>query len=107
MAESRRAAWEKAWRLARIIRKSKPAKPEALVSLHGLHWLAWCRVLSREMRDPILTTPEQNLVASKIIDEIIDAERKRHDTTESTCDPPERLVQRPTEGREAHGDGEG
>ncbi len=69
-----REEWSTAWRTARTIHKSKPQNPEALCDLSGLLSCAWYRVTSRDMPDPILATPEQNMVATQIINEILTEE---------------------------------
>ena len=66
-----REAWTVAWRTARTIHKSKPQNPEAFCDLDDLLFSAWYRVTSRDMPDPILATPEQNMIATKIVNEIL------------------------------------
>jgi hypothetical protein len=67
-----REAWAIAWRTARIIHKSKPQNHSALCNFTGVQWLALCRISSRDMPDPICATPEQNMIATRIVNEILE-----------------------------------
>lgn len=66
-----RDEWAVAWRTARIIHKSDPQNPAELCKFKGLLWRALCRISNRDMPDPILATPEQNMIATKIVNEIL------------------------------------
>lgn len=67
-----RKKWKESYRLARIIYRSNPQNTQALCSLRGFDWLAWLIVqYKRDSFDPLLSSPEQNLIALKIVDEVL------------------------------------
>ncbi len=70
-----REKWNEAYRMARIIVASNPSNPDALARLKGNHWHAYLIIrFKRDAADPLNSPPAANLMAKKIIEEIMQEE---------------------------------
>lgn len=73
--------------MARILHKSKPANESAFAYFDTMLWVAWLRRCDRDFVQEYPNTKtrlEQNKLADKIIDEIIEEERLKQLSLDSS-----------------------